>query len=73
MASLKRRGKTYYAQDYLAGEQKRVNLETASLQVAKEMIRQIESALARECDTATPFPCRPKPPSHKSSNATSSS
>ncbi|HEY6874262.1 MAG TPA: tyrosine-type recombinase/integrase [Geobacteraceae bacterium] len=57
MASLKRRGKTYYAQYYLAGEQKRVNLETTSLQVAKEKIRQIESALARECDTL-PLPTK---------------
>lgn len=58
MASLKRRGKSYYAQYYLAGEQKRVNLETTSLQVAKEKIRQIESALARECDTL-PLPTKP--------------
>jgi hypothetical protein len=57
MASLKRRGKTYYAQYYVGGEQKRVNLETTSLHVAKEKIRQIESALARE-DETLPLPTK---------------
>ncbi|MFA5517141.1 MAG: hypothetical protein WDA20_12715 [Desulfuromonadales bacterium] len=60
MASLKRRGKTYYAQYYLGGQQKRVCLGTESLQIAKEKIRQIESALARGTDiplpTKTPIP-----------------
>lgn len=54
MASLKKRGKTYYAQYYLGGEQKRVSLGTNSLQVAKEKIRQIESALARGTDIPLP-------------------
>jgi hypothetical protein len=61
MANLKRRGKAYCAQYYLGGERKRGNLETTSLQVAKEKICQIESPLARECDTLllptkTPLP-----------------
>jgi integrase len=54
MASLKKRGKTYYAQYYLGGEQKRVSLNTDSLQVAKEKIRQIESSLARGTDIPLP-------------------
>lgn len=54
MASLKKRGKTYYAQYYLGGEQKRVSLSTDSLQVAKEKIRQIESSLARGTDIPLP-------------------
>ena len=47
MASLKIRGKKYYAQYYLAGSQKRVALDTDSYQVAKEKLRQIESSLLR--------------------------
>ncbi|QXE85518.1 site-specific integrase [Geomonas nitrogeniifigens] len=48
MASLKKRGRAYYAQYYDNGKQKRVNLHTESLQVAKEKLRQIESAQFRE-------------------------
>lgn len=47
MASLKKRGKTYYAQYYVGDKQKRVCLKTTSLQVAKEKLRQIESAQLR--------------------------
>jgi len=47
MASLKKRGKQYYAQYYAGGRQRRVNLATDSRQVAKEKIRQIESSQAR--------------------------
>ncbi len=54
MACLKKRGKTYYAQYYLGGVQKRVSLGTNSLQVAKEKIRQIESAMARGTDIPLP-------------------
>lgn len=36
MASLKKRGKNYYAQDYVGSRQLRVSLHTTSLQVAKE-------------------------------------
>jgi integrase len=60
MASLKKRGKKFYAQYYLNGEQKRVNLNTTSLQIAREKIRQIESAQFRQDDiplpTKTPLP-----------------
>lgn len=59
MASLKKRGKAYYAQYYVNGQQKRVNLETTSLQIAKEKLREIESALFRDDDlplsTKTPL------------------
>ncbi|BCG46560.1 hypothetical protein GEOBRER4_n1361 [Citrifermentans bremense] len=48
MASLKKRGRAFYAQYYENGKQKRVNLHTESLQVAKEKLRQIESAQFRE-------------------------
>ena len=54
MASLKQRGKTYYAQYNLGGQQKRVSLHTSSLQIAKEKIRQIESAIARGTDIPLP-------------------
>jgi len=60
MASLKKRGSTYYAQYYVGKVQKRVNLYTESLQVAKEKVRQLEPALFRETDiplpTRTPLP-----------------
>lgn len=54
MASLKRRGKTYYAQYYVGSRQRRVSLHTTSLQIAKEKIRQIESAQARGTDIPLP-------------------
>lgn len=54
MASLKKRGKVYYAQYYTGRRQQRVCLETSSLQVAKEKIRQIESALVRGVDIPLP-------------------
>lgn len=47
MASLKKRNGQYYAQFYVGGRQKRVSLNTDSLQVAKEKLRQIESAQTR--------------------------
>jgi integrase len=54
MACLKKRGKTYYAQYYVGSRQRRVSLHTTSLQVAKEKIRQIESAQARGTDIPLP-------------------
>lgn len=54
MASLKKRGKTYYAQYYVNGKQKRVNLNTDSLQLAKDYLRQIESAQLRQEDIPLP-------------------
>lgn len=58
MASLKKRGKVYYAQYYQGGKQIRKCLDTESLQIAKEKIRQIESALSRgaEIPLATKTP-----------------
>lgn len=56
MASLKQRGKVYYAQYYIVGRQKRVNLGTESLQVAKEKIRHPESSLYR--GDAVPLPTK---------------
>jgi hypothetical protein len=60
MASLKKRGDVYYAQYYEHGKQKRKNLETGSLQLAKDKLREIESALYRGNDlptvTKTPLP-----------------
>jgi integrase len=47
MASLKKRGDSYYLQFYLpGGRQKRVNLQTDSFQLAKEKLRRFESAQA---------------------------
>lgn len=56
MASLKKRGKTYYAQYYVGNKQKRVCLNTDVLQIAKEKLRQIESALMR--GTQLPLPTK---------------
>ena len=59
MASLKKRGKTYYAQYYVNGKQKRVNLETNSLQVAEYKLGKIKDAMYRGDDlpltTKTPI------------------
>jgi integrase len=54
MASLKKRGNTYYAQYYVGGQQKRISLNTNSLQIAKEKIRQIESSQMRGTDLPLP-------------------
>ena len=48
MASLKQRGKVFYAQYYVGKSQKRISLQTTSLQIAKEKLRQIESSLYRD-------------------------
>src|SRR5512141_3030075 len=56
MASLKKRGKTYYAQYYVEIRQKRICLEPNPLQIAKENLRQLESAQA--CGTELPFPTK---------------
>jgi hypothetical protein len=47
MASLKQRGKIYYALYYNGKQKHRVSLQTTSLQVAKEKIRELESSLYR--------------------------
>lgn len=47
MAGLFKRGKTYYAMYYVGGHKHRASLQTDSLQIAKERIRQIESAQVR--------------------------
>ncbi len=54
MASLKKRGKSYYAQYYAGTRQRRVCLHTSSLQIAKEKVRQIESAQLRGMDNPLP-------------------
>lgn len=54
MASLIKRGNLYYAQ-YMAGQKaKRISLETSSLQLAKEKLRQLESSLYRGNDNPLP-------------------
>jgi len=58
MACLKKRGRKYYAQYYVGRRQKRVGLNTTSLQVAKEKLRQLESSLHR--GEETPLPTRTK-------------
>ncbi len=54
MASLKKRGDSYYLQHYVAGKQRRINLDTDSYPVAREKLRQFESAQARGHDTPLP-------------------
>ena len=56
MASLIKRGKKFYIQYYLSGKPKRRSLGTESLQVAKERLRQFESALV--CGLENPLPSR---------------
>ncbi|MCX5660577.1 MAG: tyrosine-type recombinase/integrase [Planctomycetota bacterium] len=61
MASLRKRGPIFYAQVYVGGRQTRISLQTDSLQVAKEKLRQLESAQVRGDDalglpTRTPIP-----------------
>ena len=41
MARLNKRGDVFYAQYYLGGRQVRISLDTDSLQVAKETLRQL--------------------------------
>lgn len=54
MAGLFKRGKFYYAMYYVGGHKHRVSLETDSLQIAKEKVRRIESALMRGEDNPLP-------------------
>jgi integrase len=44
VASLKKRGSVFYIQYYLGGQQRRVSTDTDNLQIAKEKLRQFESA-----------------------------
>lgn len=54
MASLITRGKIYQAQFYVGGRLRRRSLRTTSLQVAKQKLRQLESAIARGEDNPLP-------------------
>jgi integrase len=54
MASLKKRGPVYYIQFYVGTTQRRISTETGSFQIAKEKLRQFESAEAREEGTGLP-------------------
>jgi integrase len=54
MASLKKRGKIYYAQYYVGARQRRVCLHTCSLQIAKDKLRKLESSQARGDETPLP-------------------
>lgn len=46
MASLRKRGKVYYASFYVGGREERKSLDTTSYRIAKERLRNFESALA---------------------------
>ncbi len=54
MASLIKRGKVYYAQYMVGKRAKRISLDTTSLQLAKEKVRQLESSLYRGGDNPLP-------------------
>ncbi len=56
MAGLKKRGSTYYLQWYEGGRQRRRSLETDAYQVAREKLRQFESAQHR--GEAHPLPTK---------------
>ena len=58
MACLRRRGSKYYAQYYVGRRQKRISLNTTSLQIAKDKLRQLESSLHR--GEEAPLPTRTK-------------
>ena len=47
MASLKKRGPVYCVQFYIGTQQRRISTETGTFQIAKEKLRQFESAEAR--------------------------
>jgi hypothetical protein len=47
VASLKQRGSVYYIQYYLSGQQRRISTDTDNWQIAKEKLRQFESAQMR--------------------------
>jgi hypothetical protein len=48
VASLKKRGTSYYAQYYVGNKQRRISLQTESYQVARENIRKLESSLVQQ-------------------------
>jgi hypothetical protein len=54
MASLKKRGSTFYIQYYCGAKQHRVSAGTESLQIAKEKLRHFESAQMRGDGTSLP-------------------
>jgi len=54
VAGLITRGDVYYAVYYVGKKQKRVSLETSSLQLAKDKLRQLESSLYRGNDNPLP-------------------
>jgi len=54
MASLIKREKIYYAQYMVGKRAKRISLETSSLQLAKDKVRQLESSLYRGGDNPLP-------------------
>lgn len=57
MAGLITRGNVYYAVYYVGKKQKRISLDTSSVQFAKEKLRQLESSLYRGDDN--PLPLKP--------------
>jgi len=55
MASLRKRGKIYYASYYVGGHERRRSLETTSYQIARERLRNLEASLAlSEVDSQLP-------------------
>jgi hypothetical protein len=54
VASLILRGSTFYIQHMVSGKARRVSTETESRQIAKEKLRQFESAQARGCESFLP-------------------
>ena len=54
MASLRRRGKTYYAQYYVGSKQRRICLQTESHQIAREKLRKLESSIAQGDENPLP-------------------
>ena len=54
MASLRQRGSKFYVSYYVSGRERRKSLDTDSLQLAKEKLRQFESAQLRGDDNPLP-------------------
>lgn len=54
MASLRKRGSNFYVSYYAGGKERRLSLDTDNIQLAKEKLRQFESAQLRGDDSPLP-------------------
>ena len=69
MTSLTQRGDGHYIQYRIAGKLKRISTGTTSLQIAKENLRQLESARLRGADNPLPTRTPSAGPTRKSARS----